>query len=836
MRWNALVPVVVAALVVPAGSTGRADAAAAAGTAVRTAARADAAGGTYRIDADGDPILGWAPRSGAVHQTSDHEVSASGTLVGDFGSAPYDVAAGPGIVRTKLSATFSGPGGFSNPFGPGTQAVSTTELTVSGDQTELNTSFNLHVDGFLDTPVCGGGSQCGALGVQILTAPFGRQAEFNTLPDARANSLGLAFDPVQGGFHVHGDVIGAAFGVRTNTPIPITIAITLGGRFGAVPEPSTINGTFDDPVRKLQVSFDPAKPVLNDIPAGFTVSGPSVVDNHWADPFAPSDDVVVTSCAALSQLTVVNGNLTIHNLAGCPAIAMPNLTHVGGDILIDGTDAAPIQVGPGVSVGGAIDVSGNGGDLTIEQDTVGEAIDVSGTGGDLTIEQDTVGEAIDVSGTGGDLTIDENTVGEAIDVSSTGGDLTVETNDVGEAIDVGGGTGGDLTIDENTGGDPIDVSGDVGGDLTIVDNGDAVVNAGAGQIGGNATIESAGDPVSGTTAGGSTSVTALAALATMHALLPAGAFDHPVAFSIARTTDTPPEAGTAPDGSPAQVDPIAGYRFSFAVPTLHSDAQLRFDIDLSQLDAVGRAELLDAIANGNGTIAVKGEGPNAAFHAFAQCRAPQVPMADGCVAVTLLDASGLPLAPGEQPALARFDGVVGHFSTYVVARVLKLDSTPPTITVPGGVTVDATGPSGASVRYAASARDNRDPAPSLTCAPASGAVFRIGDTTVVCEATDTSRNASTARFVVHVRGAGEQLLRLVDRTVALLGLRSLRPAIKAVLHRAVHRVAAKRPQAACRALHAYVAMVKRAPRQAFTPTERTELVADARQVEAVLGC
>ena len=106
----------------------------------------------------------------------------------------------------------------------------------------------------------------------------------------------------------------------------------------------------------------------------------------------------------------------------------------------------------------------------------------------------------------------------------------------------------------------------------------------------------------------------------------------------------------------------------------------------------------------------------------------------------------------------------------------------------------------------------------------------------MCQATDTSRNASTARFVVHVRGAGEQLVRLVDRTVALLGPRSLGPAIKAVLHRAVHRVAAKRPHAACQALHRYVAMVKRAPRHAFTPRERTELVADARRVQAVLGC
>ena len=85
------------------------------------------------------------------------------------------------------------------------------------------------------------------------------------------------------------------------------------------------------------MSFDPAKPVLNDIPAGYTVSGPNVVDNHWTDPFAPpSGDVVVTSCAQLAQLTVVHGNLVIRNLAGCPTISLPNLTRVDGDIIIEG--------------------------------------------------------------------------------------------------------------------------------------------------------------------------------------------------------------------------------------------------------------------------------------------------------------------------------------------------------------------------------------------------------------------------------------------------------------------------------------------------------------------
>src|SRR5262249_22813427 len=194
-----------------------------------------------------------------------------------------------------------------------------------------------------------------------------------------------AFDPVPGGFHVHGDVVGTnAIGFRTNNPTPITIVLNLSGRFGGNPAPSTFGGNFDEPGQRLQVSFDPNKPVLNDIPAGYTVSGPSVVDNHWTDPFAPpSGDVGITSCAQLAQPTVVHGNLVIRNLTGCPTIALPNLTRVDGDVIIEGTDASSVELGLDTSVGGSIEVSGNSGDLTVDTGDVGSAIDASGNSGDL---------------------------------------------------------------------------------------------------------------------------------------------------------------------------------------------------------------------------------------------------------------------------------------------------------------------------------------------------------------------------------------------------------------------------------------------------------------------
>ena len=61
--------------------------------------------------------------------------------------------------------------------------------------------------------------------------------------------------------------------------------LNLSGRLSAARR-RDVRRHFDDPAALYQVSFAPTGPVLNDIPAGYTVSGPNVVDNHWTDPFA----------------------------------------------------------------------------------------------------------------------------------------------------------------------------------------------------------------------------------------------------------------------------------------------------------------------------------------------------------------------------------------------------------------------------------------------------------------------------------------------------------------------------------------------------------------------
>ncbi len=97
---------------------------------------------------------------------------------------------------------------------------------------------------------------------------------------------------------------------------------------------------------------------------------------------------------------------------------------------------------------------------------------------------------------------------------------------------------------------------------------------------------------------------------------------------------------------------------------------------------------------------------------------------------------------------ARGNRSTGSFR--VVLTLRSADSTPPVVTVPRGVTVEATSAAGAPATFAASALDAVDGARPTTCAPASGSLFPLGDTVVVCSASDSAGNLGTASFTVHV--------------------------------------------------------------------------------------
>jgi hypothetical protein len=80
-----------------------------------------------------------------------------------------------------------------------------------------------------------------------------------------------------------------------------------------------------------------------------------------------------------------------------------------------------------------------------------------------------------------------------------------------------------------------------------------------------------------------------------------------------------------------------------------------------------------------------------------------------------------------------------------------VDAGAPTVSVPGSITKEATGPSGAVATFSVTATDAVDPSPTVACSRPSGDTFPLGNTTVLCTAKDAANNTSlAASFVVRV--------------------------------------------------------------------------------------
>jgi hypothetical protein len=84
-------------------------------------------------------------------------------------------------------------------------------------------------------------------------------------------------------------------------------------------------------------------------------------------------------------------------------------------------------------------------------------------------------------------------------------------------------------------------------------------------------------------------------------------------------------------------------------------------------------------------------------------------------------------------------------------NIAPFDATPPIISVPGDITVEAASGTGATVTYSFDATDPDDAVLSSSCTPASGARFPLGTTTVNCTATDHHSNTANKSFNVTVQ-------------------------------------------------------------------------------------
>jgi Tol biopolymer transport system component len=165
------------------------------------------------------------------------------------------------------------------------------------------------------------------------------------------------------------------------------------------------------------------------------------------------------------------------------------------------------------------------------------------------------------------------------------------------------------------------------------------------------------------------------------------------------------------------------------------------------------------------------------------------------------------------------------------------DDVPPVLSLPQfPISVPADRPQGAVVTYTVTATDTDDPHPTVSCLPASGSVFPIGDTTVTCKATDAGGNVATGSFSVHVQGIDEQFGELK----AMVDTFDMNRKVRADLQQKLAAVRAAldtgRTGTACSVLKGFVNEVRDESGKGLTVDLAAVLAERANRIRSALGC
>ncbi|HVZ73012.1 MAG TPA: PA14 domain-containing protein [Polyangia bacterium] len=158
-------------------------------------------------------------------------------------------------------------------------------------------------------------------------------------------------------------------------------------------------------------------------------------------------------------------------------------------------------------------------------------------------------------------------------------------------------------------------------------------------------------------------------------------------------------------------------------------------------------------------VHVLASSPGGSVVSFATCASDVV---DGADPVTCDHPSGSFFAVGTTLVTCTSTDHHGNTTAPATFVVSVADNRPPVLSLPATIVVPATSRLGARVTYHVTATDDTDPHPSVSCAPASGAQFPLGDTKVNCAATDATGNRSTGSFLVRVLVSFGHFLQPID--------------------------------------------------------------------------
>jgi hypothetical protein len=177
----------------------------------------------------------------------------------------------------------------------------------------------------------------------------------------------------------------------------------------------------------------------------------------------------------------------------------------------------------------------------------------------------------------------------------------------------------------------------------------------------------------------------------------------------------------------------------------------------------------------------------------------------------------------------------GNMNT-ATQTITVLDNTPPTLSVPVNLTVNATMPSGAVVVYLPLASDNVAVS-SVSCSPASGSVFPIGQTLTTCTATDEAGNTKSTTFVVTVRGAREQMKILMDQLSGMnLPNGVENPLLNQLL--AAYRKASANDHVSCVKMSDFISMLggTKGASLSSSAAVKPQMIEDGQRIMNVIGC
>jgi hypothetical protein len=125
---------------------------------------------------------------------------------------------------------------------------------------------------------------------------------------------------------------------------------------------------------------------------------------------------------------------------------------------------------------------------------------------------------------------------------------------------------------------------------------------------------------------------------------------------------------------------------------------------------------------------------------------------------------------------------------------------------------------------------------TINCSPVSGSTFAIGTTTVNCSASDPAGNTASGNFSVVVNGTATQVSNLIT-TVNSFGLPAdIQAGFDTQLQAVQADLAANNTPQACSDLTAFINHVQAQSGKHLTVSQANQLLAAAKQVQAVQGC